>query len=122
MNRKLLQLFQASMIAALLPLTGCLAEEPEDTDEEIASVEDELEVEVVAEEEGTSGEESDVLEEAVVEGADGLTLPEVDFVAFGETLPGGDRMAEPIPYPWDDPKGKTHAMPDDPSDPAPNQN
>ncbi len=119
MNRKLLQLFQASMIAALLPLTGCLAEEPEDF-EEIASVEDELEVEVVAEEEGTSGEESG-LEEAGVEGADGLTLPEVDFVAFGETMPGGDRMLEPIPYPSDDPKGHG-MMPSDPSDPAPDQN
>lgn len=122
MNRKLLQLFQASMIAALLPLTGCLAEDPEDTDEEVASVEDELAVEVVSDEEGTAGEESEGLEEAVVDGATGLTLPEVDFVAFGETLPGGDRMAEPIPFPTDDPPKGHGMLPSDPSDPAPNQN
>mgnify|MGYP001289299562 CR=1 FL=1 len=119
MNRKLLQLFQASLIAALVPLTGCLAEDLEEDD--VALVEDEIEIGVVPDGGDEQTASPDALDEGAFPGADDLDLPELDVVAFGESMPGGDRMAEPIPYPWDDPKEKG-LLPDDPSDPAPNQN
>jgi hypothetical protein len=113
-------------VAAMIPLGGCLADEPEDTDE-VADVEDELELGVV--EDAGAGEGAD-------EGETGTPLGDVDgvadafddpaeevAVAFGESGPGGDRMAEPIPYPSDDPKGSnadgmTIPIPEDPNDPT----
>lgn len=124
MNRKLIQLLHASMIAALLPLAACMAGEPEsDEEEDVAAVEGELELGVV--EEGAGAPEEGVDEDDIEVDVPGLAseLPGIEgYTAFGQTMPGGDRMAEPIPYPSDDPPKDTHMWPGDPSDPTPDKN
>ncbi len=112
-------------VAAMIPLGGCLAEEPEEAD--YSDVEGELELGVI--EDAGAGEDAEDGEAgSELGGVDGIGETFDDpaddvVVAFGQTTPGGDRMVEPIPYPSDDPKGSnsngmTIPIPEDPNDPT----
>jgi hypothetical protein len=114
------KLLHASMIAALLPLAACMAGEPEnDEEDDVSAVEGEIEIGVVEEGASEEGAEPGESEPGVAAPEDLLEEIATDYAAFGQTLPGGDRMAEPIPYPSDDPPKDTKMWPGDPSDPAP---